>query len=126
MQAPIKTQDGDEARFKTYPKGHMYLDLPDADSYLINCLNMLDVCKSGESLTPLNWTDIKNFCEQSGFDLNGWQSEQVINMSRAFCFFYHKAKDTNCPPPYFNKSGLIKNREIVAKQLAESRIKKQP
>lgn len=113
-------------RINSMNDDNVYKQLPKADEFIIMCFHLLDVCRSGDSLTPFTWTDVRDFNLQSGYNLDGWQSEQLVKMSRYFCSFFNKAKDVNCTPPYFafaNSSDEMKakQRAIVAEQQAERR-----
>ena len=69
---------------------------------------------------PISWVELKSFSDQSGYKLNGWESEQVIQMSRDYCSMSSKASEPNCPPPY--KEGLTTDE---ARQLMRERVNKQ-
>lgn len=49
---------------------------------------------------PLTWTEINAFINTSGYTLNGFDSEQLIKMSRDYCYMLSKAKELGYPPPY--------------------------
>lgn len=49
---------------------------------------------------PLTWSEVGSFNDNSGYQLNGWQSEQIINMSRDYCYTLSKAKELGYPAPY--------------------------
>jgi hypothetical protein len=59
------------------------------------------MCLSGFSgATHLTWSEVDSFSRKSGFNLNSWECEQLIKMSRSYCNMLSKAKDINCPAPY--------------------------
>lgn len=61
----------------------------------------MGICSSnGMGATSLNWSDVESFCNQSAYILTGWQSEQVVLMSRAYCGMLHEARKITCPAPY--------------------------
>jgi len=71
---------------------------------------------------PLTWSEVKSFSDQSGYMLSGWESEQLINMSREYCYMAHDADEIDCPAPYRSdikddNDALQRMRENVDKQL---------
>lgn len=51
-------------------------------------------------MTALSWSEMDAFCNRSGYPLSGWESEQIILMSRAYCRMSHDAREVGCPAPY--------------------------
>lgn len=72
------------------------------------------------SMVPLTWQEVDSFVNRSGYKLNGWESEQIITMSRVYCSFSQDAKELGCPPPYQEGEIIIDSmdeiRDKVAKQ----------
>ena len=92
--------------------------LPHADSYLIKCFDLMGQCSTnGMGATALTWSDVESFSNRSGYDLNGWESEQIIMMSRKYCSMYQQSKELGYPPPYSaaasDKDARQKARDIV-------------
>lgn len=50
--------------------------------------------------TPLTWCELNSFINTSGYPLNGWEAEQIIKMSRDYCYMLSKAKELGYPAPY--------------------------
>ena len=71
-------------------------------------------------MVPLTWQEIDSFVNRSGYILDGWECEQIINMSRVYCSFSHEAKELGCPPPYqegkITVESVEANRDKVGKQ----------
>ena len=81
----------------------------------------MGICSSnGMNITALDWSDVESFCNQSGYGLSGWESEQVVLMSRAYCHMSHQAKEFGFPAPYnqaaSDDDALQKNRNKVNAQ----------
>lgn len=92
--------------------------LPEADRYLVKCFHLSGVCLSnGMGTTALTWAEIDSFVNRSGYPINGWESEQIILMSRAYVNYSHKAKEINCPSPFnlaaSDDDAMEANRKIV-------------
>jgi hypothetical protein len=83
----------------------------------------MGVCSSGGmSIAALTWSDVKSFCDQSAYRLSGWQSEQVVLMSRDYCSMAHQAKKLDCLSPYNeaanSEEAMQTTRNLVAEQFA--------
>jgi hypothetical protein len=78
-------------------------------------------------MTALDWADVESFSNQSAYILDGWQSEQIILMSRAYCRMAHESKELGFPAPYnqaaSNEDALQKNRDKVNSQFMAMRRK---
>ena len=49
---------------------------------------------------PFNWQEVQAFVNNSDYHLNGWECEQIINMSRLYCSMLTKGREVSCPAPY--------------------------
>jgi len=101
--APKRSEkdDNPKPRINSLKEGSTAGNLPDALPFLVMCFDLIGRCKSaGMGRVPVGWTDVDSFCNRSGYDLTGWESEQLIKMSADFCYMLHKAGDLQCPPPY--------------------------
>lgn len=79
--------------------------MPDIDEYIKKCFELLGRCLNiGMGHIYLTWKELEAFTNKSCYDLNGWESEQIIMMSRNYCNFLQKAKDPNCSSPYSEHS----------------------
>lgn len=73
---------------------------------------------TGMGRAPITWTEIDAYKRCSGYDLSGWECEQIIMMSRHYLSMYHEATEQ----PYLMPDHLdyqdVKNamRGAVAKQ----------
>lgn len=121
--APKKNNkdESPKSRLSTLPKEHASRRLPEADSYLTKCFELSGFCLSGSmGAVPLTWSEVGSFSMLSGYQLNGWQSEQIIKMSRDYCYMLSKAKLLGYPSPYqegyHDEDEKQKMRDRVAKQ----------
>lgn len=116
-----KSDKNPKSRVSTLEDGHPAKQIPDSDLYLTLCFGLLGYCSSsGMGASPISWVELKAFSDQSGYRLNGWESEQIIQMSREYCSMSIKAKELNCPAPY--RDGLTTEEE---KQIMRDRVNKQ-
>ena len=111
-------------RLDTLKKDSTALSLPDAPPYIVKCFDLLGRCSNrGMGRSPFSWLEIESFSNQSGYKLTGWESEQLIKMSREYCNMSSEAEDIDCLPPYRegsisdDKGDLQRMRDNVDKQL---------
>lgn len=110
-----------KSRISKLEDDHPAKKIPESSLYLTLCFGLLGYCSNnGMGTIPISWIEIKAFSDQSGYKLNGWESEQVIQMSREYCSMSTKASEPNCPPPY--KEGVT-NEE--SRQIMRNRVNKQ-
>lgn len=75
--------------------------LPEINEYLSLCFQLSGMYGgNGMGCVPLSWAEIKAFSEQAAYPLTGWESEQLILMSRSYCSMAHKGTELGCPAPY--------------------------
>ena len=101
LSSAPKLSDKDEdpkPRINNLKEGSTAGELPGALPFLVMCFGKIGKCMKDRS--PITWGEIESFSKQSGYKLNGWESEQLIEMSRDFCSMLYKADDLKCPPPY--------------------------
>ena len=55
-------------------------------------------------LMALTWQELGSFSELSDANLTGWESETLINMSRAYTGSYHKSQEPDSPAPWVDDS----------------------
>ena len=132
LYASPKQNDKDENpksriwKFENDDKHNPANNLPYTDSFLAKCFQLSGMCLSGAmSMVPLTWCEVSAFIQTSGYSLSGWESEQIINMSRVYCSFSQDAKELGCPAPYQDGGILMQSaddmaslRDKVAKQWA--------
>jgi hypothetical protein len=85
------------------PEDYEYRQLPDAGNaeYLLNHLMSVGICSSGtHSQTPLTWLELKSYNELSGANLDSWECETLIELSRAYVSTLSAARQPDMPPPY--------------------------
>lgn len=103
LHAAPKTKDKKtpESRFNTLDEDDPARELPEADPFLEMCFNLVGPCLDGSmSLSPVTWRELQSFIGISGYRLDGWESQQIILMSRAYVNMSHKASEMGCPAPY--------------------------
>jgi hypothetical protein len=91
-----------KARIDEYTKGHGYNNFPKCDAdYLLDHLMKAGICSSGmNGAVPLNWTELDSYVRRSGANLDDWDCETMIELSRAYASGLSAAKDPHMPPPY--------------------------
>ena len=117
-----KNHEDPQQRLKTLSEDDPVRELPPCNEYLAKCFTLAGMCNTGGmGVTALDWQDIKAFSEQSSYELNGWESEMVIMMSRVYCGFSHEAKELSCTAPYnqaaSNEDAMQRNRDKVNNQM---------
>ena len=91
----------EKPRFEKLDDDNPAKTLPEANGYLTMCFQLAGICSSGGmAITALTWSEIDSFIARSAYPLTGWESEQIISMSRIYVNFSHKAKDAGFPAPY--------------------------
>jgi plasmid maintenance system killer protein len=109
-------QENPKSRFDTLTEDHPAKCLPEINGYLSICFQLSGVCLTGSAgIIPLTWVELKAFSQQSGYELTGWESEQIIEMSRDYCHTSFQAKDFNFPAPYqewFDSDDKIKEMRV--------------
>lgn len=113
-----KNDDDPASRAESLGDDDPAKSLPEINGYLSKCFQLSGICLSGGmGLNALTWTEVDAFANRSGYPLNGWESEQIILMSRAYVNYSHKAKELNCPSPFNlaanDEDAMEVNRKIV-------------
>lgn len=113
-----KKDDDPTSRAESLDDDNPAKSLPEINGYLAKCFHLSGVCLSGGmGINALTWAEIDSFVNRSGYPLTGWESEQIILMSRAYVNYSHKAKELSCPSPFnlaANDEGAKEtNRRIV-------------
>ena len=100
--------------------------LPDTDEYMTMCFRLSGIHFTGSTslsgstpAVPLTWTEVDSFCNRSGYQLTGWESEQIINMSRSYCYTLSKSSDINYPAPYQEGFDSEDSIEQMRKRVAD-------
>ncbi len=73
------------------------------------------------AIAALTWSEIDSFIARSAYPLTGWESEQIISMSRTYVNFSHKAKEAGCPAPY-NPAAKDEDAMEAARTLVNNRF----
>lgn len=96
--------------------------LPEINGYLSKCFMLSGVCLSGGmAIAPLTWVEVDSFVNRSAYPLTGWESEQIILMSRAYVNYSHKAKDLGCPSP-FNLAANDEDAKEINRAIVNARF----
>ena len=83
-----------------YELGSPFLKMPDSDEFLIEAWIGVGISSNnGMGMTPISWCEIESFSRQSKTDLTGWESKQLMLMSKTYCSFITTAENPNCPSP---------------------------
>lgn len=110
-----------KVRLKTLSEDSPARVLPEANDFITSCFEMLGLCLNGSmGSIPLTWSEVNAFCNSSGYKLNGWESEQLIKMSRDYCYMLSKGKSVDCPAPY--QKGFDTEEEL---KVMRERVNKQ-
>lgn len=121
LHTVTKRNDKDKnkkSRFETLQDDNPAKSLPDTDNFLVNCFRSIGYhLKGGYGAIPLNWGEIESFTNKSGYQLNGWECEQLFLMSESYCGFLERAKDPNCAPPYRDDYDDIEDIELIRKRV---------
>lgn len=67
--------------------------------------------KFGENVTPLPWKEIQAFNDVLKIDMEPWEAEALMIMSRSYCNIYHQAKEPNYPAPYDTDTDEIREQK---------------
>ena len=111
-----------KSRISKLEDDHPAKKIPESSLYLTLCFGLLGYCSISDmgGQKAFSWSEIESFSNQSGYKLNGWESEQMMMMSRDYSSMASKASEPNCPPPY--KEGVT-NEE--SRQIMRDRVSKQ-
>lgn len=104
---------------ESMPEGDYRLNMPPVNGgeYLVSSWHKCGMCLQGMSgAIPLTWQELDAYCSRSGANLDGWESEQIIAMSRAYVNMSRKADELNCHAPYVHE--LTEEQEQEIKQAA--------
>lgn len=72
-------------------------------------------------ITPLSWTEIKNWLEVAGLQLTAFEADCIKEMSVGYCNEYASASEENARPPYIEFVELTdKEIEVKATSLKDS------
>lgn len=88
-------------------------DSSEAD-YIISLLAEIGEAKSGESLTSIDWLDIKAFSEVMGIELSPWEAESLMFLSSAYVSQYYMSMDVSCLSPNIER---LKTRDAIAEKM---------
>jgi hypothetical protein len=91
-----------KARIDEYTKGHGYNNFPKCEAdYLLDHLMRAGICSSGiNGAASLTWSELDSYVRRSGADLDDWDCEAMIELSRAYISTLSAAKDPHYPPPH--------------------------
>jgi len=107
------------------PEDSIYRELPEIEDaeYIVSAFHGCGMVSSnGMGLSAISWLELSAYCSMTINYLTGWESETVIDMSRAYASNYRKAEDPLMIAPFTVDEDLDAmefQRGIVRKQLAE-------
>ncbi|HAD31522.1 MAG: hypothetical protein CL578_22375 [Alteromonadaceae bacterium] len=108
----IKTLE-DESPFKALP------EIENAEDLAHHFSRMGQINQGSMGITPFTWGDVQSYCQQSGVPLSGWESEQIILMSREYAVMSQKSKQKTYPAPYADESKITSWREVLSKGIKD-------
>jgi hypothetical protein len=103
LHAVPDTKDSRASRIDSLPENHIYRTMPDAGGadHLLSHLMQVGICSSGANgAIPLSWSELKSYIELSGSELDSWECETVIELSRAYVSTLSAARQPEMPPPF--------------------------
>lgn len=117
-----KNDEKPKSRFEILKDNDPAKALPETNRYIVDCFELAGVCLSGDmSITPLTWSEVESFVNCSERPLTGWESEQIILMSRDYIVYSHKAKDLGCPSP-FNLAANDEDARAINRAIVNDRF----
>lgn len=124
LHAAQKGHDKDEntqSRYDSLDDDDPLKSLPDINVYIKSCFHLTGICSSNDmGIIPISWVELNSFINCSAYPLTGWESEQIIMMSRDYCSMHVKAQKIRCAAPYLEnmdeEERLQANRDRVARQ----------
>ena len=93
-----------ESRGKTFAPDDPRLKLPDHEKggYLLDVFSELGFARQGPE--PVNYQEIKAYCELTDTELTPWEVETVRMLSDAYVVQLLRSKESNAPAPYDERS----------------------
>ena len=68
--------------------------MPDCDQFIANGWHDLGLTSSeGMGETPLKWSEVKSYSEIMALDLQPFEAETIVNMSKTYIRFKHEATE---------------------------------
>lgn len=123
--------DKPKSRYELFGEGDYRLTMPEVEGgeYIINHWQKSGMYSSGmNGLMPLSWLELQAYSVQSGASLDGWESEQVMLMSKAYVAFSRDSDELNCMAPYTVELTEEQELAIKAQTVANARniLRKKP
>ena len=123
--------DNSSSRIVSLSENNIYRRLPEVGDaeYLIDHLSKAGICtKADGRFLPLSWSELKSYIELSGSELDNWECETVIELSRAYVSTLAAARHPEMPPPFVTddeEALAIHKKEQVAlmKQAVRASVK---
>lgn len=104
-------------------------ELPECDQEVVGWWHMCGmISQSGMGMSCLTWQEVHSFSVLSGYDLTGWEAEQIIMMSREYLQSRNAAEnDVGYPAPYapenWREDALEARRKAVSEQFKKFRTR---
>lgn len=95
------------------PEGDPLLGTPDADQFICQMWHELGLAsKTGMGETVISWTEIDSYSRIKHLDIEPWEADCLVMMSREYLNFKHQASESRhvLSPyqPVITKDDLIK------------------
>lgn len=100
--------------------------MPEVDAFIVNAFHQIGMVSSGSmSLAAITFAELDHFCNRMCVDLTPWESMQVINMSREYCYWLNKSKDPMCVSPWNDNDpdAIAENDAIISAKMKSLRNK---
>lgn len=93
--------------------------LPDcaADFLLVHLLEIGPVMAAGMGAAPIGWRELEAWQVCTGAELPPWQARLLIELSREYNSFSHKATKPDCPQPWAEDAQTESRRGAIARNL---------
>ena len=87
--------------------------MPPPDRIIVSAFNWLGYAlDGGMGKVPLTWSEVGAYSLHSGANLTPWEAEQVVMMSRQYCYMLHYATQQRSAP-------IIYSPRITDEQMKE-------
>jgi len=115
------------SRLDQFHEHHIHRILPPVEDgdYLLEMLNRCGMVSQGAGgIASISWQEIKAFKELSGEEIDWWEADVLMSLSRAYVSMYHRASDAHMPPPYeTDDEELIQQHRKEETRLIKQRLR---
>ena len=90
--------------------------------YLVNHWQKCGMYEHGMSgSSPLSWQELEAYSNQTQSNLDCWESEQIINMSKSYVSFSRNADELDCLAPFSPELTEEQIQEIKKKTATQAK-----